>query len=120
MERAAEYLKENTALSNASCWAQIERYVRWPGQACSYKIGELKIKEIRQRAEQELGASLSIPEFHKALLDLGPCPLQLMEDEMNKWIESSKPVESAAHQNMCCHFLFISLLLPVISSIYQL
>lgn len=55
MQRAVEYLMNNTLLSNATCWGQIKRYVSWPGQACSYKIGELKIREIRDEAIAKLG-----------------------------------------------------------------
>ena len=66
----------------------MDRYIVWPGQALSYKIGELKIRELRTLAERSLGERFSIRTFHNALLDDGPLPLALLEERVRKWIAS--------------------------------
>jgi uncharacterized protein (DUF885 family) len=62
----------------------------YPGQALSYKIGQLKIRELRTKAEKELGDKFDIKEFHNQVLETGSIPLKLLEDKINAWIESSK------------------------------
>jgi uncharacterized protein (DUF885 family) len=62
----------------------------WPGQALAYKLGEIKIRAIRQQAEQALGDNFDVRRFHNALLDDGPMPLDLLQAQMDKWIAAEK------------------------------
>jgi uncharacterized protein (DUF885 family) len=64
----------------------VDRYIVWPGQALAYKVGELKIKELRARAEQRLGKAFDVRRFHNALLDNGPLPLEMLDKEIDRWI----------------------------------
>jgi uncharacterized protein (DUF885 family) len=88
---AIDYFIKNSPKSRASIEAEVERYMALPGQALSYKIGQLKIIELRKKAEKELGDKFDIKEFHNILLEQGCIPLQLLEEKINRWItEKSK------------------------------
>jgi uncharacterized protein (DUF885 family) len=94
-QQAIDFMLENTAKSENDIVVEVDRYIVWPGQALAYKVGELKIKEIRATAEKQLGADFNIRTFHNALLDDGSLPLDLLETKMNAWIKShSKPAGS--------------------------
>ena len=80
-EKAIQYSLDNEAEGEASITAEIERYMAIPGQALSYKIGQLKIRELRARAESELGDSFDIKAFHNEILDSGSLPLALLEEK---------------------------------------
>ncbi|WP_405569658.1 DUF885 domain-containing protein [Winogradskyella sp. Asnod2-B02-A] len=88
-EKAIEYSLENEAESEASITSEIERYMAMPGQALSYKIGQLKIRELRAKAEQELGDAFDIREFHAQVLETGCIPLALLEKKIDAWITKS-------------------------------
>lgn len=92
-------LKENTSLPLTSIEREVDRYIGWPGQALAYKIGEMKISEIREHAEKELGPHFDIRKFHDALLDDGPLPLSILEDQMTKWIAAQKLPGPSGAQN---------------------
>ena len=64
-----DYMKKKTGMSDTEVRVEIERYIVWPGQACSYKVGMLKILELREKAKQELGENFDIRDFHSAVLD---------------------------------------------------
>jgi uncharacterized protein (DUF885 family) len=85
-EQAIQYSLDNEAESEASIVSEIERYMANPGQALSYKIGQLKIRELRTRAEKAKGDKFNIKEFHNIVLGTGCVPLQLLEDKIERWI----------------------------------
>lgn len=89
-EQAIQYCLENEAESEAGIISEIERYMANPGQALAYKIGQLKILELRKKAEKELGDKFNIGEFHDQVLETGCVPLQLLENKINNWISNSK------------------------------
>lgn len=89
-EKAIAYCLENEAESEAGITSEIERYMANPGQALSYKIGQLKIRELRDKATQELGDDFDIREFHKEVLETGCIPLALLESKIDGWIAKSK------------------------------
>lgn len=89
-QQAVDYLAANSALSISSVEGQIDRYITWPAQALSYKIGELKIRELRQYAEQELGEKFDIRLFHDQMLANGSLPLALLEELLHEWVVQQK------------------------------
>jgi len=86
-EQALALLRDNTALSEHEITTEVDRYISWPGQALSYKLGELKIRDLRARAEQQLGARFDIRRFHDAVLSLGSVPLPILEQQINLYID---------------------------------
>jgi uncharacterized protein (DUF885 family) len=86
-EQAIQYSLENEAEPEASIISEIERYMANPGQALSYKIGQLKIRELRTKAETALGKNFDIREFHKQVLNTGCVPLAILEKQIDGWIE---------------------------------
>lgn len=89
-EQAIQYSLDNEAESETSITSEVERYMAIPGQALSYKIGQLKIIELRHKAEKELGAKFDIKKFHAMVLESGVMPLALLEKKIDSWIKSSK------------------------------
>lgn len=86
-EQVINYMAENTALSIHEINTETDRYISWPGQALSYKIGEIKIRELRKKAEIELGSSFDIREFHEVVLEQGTVTLSILENRVNNYIE---------------------------------
>jgi uncharacterized protein (DUF885 family) len=86
-ERAQNFLADNSALSLHNVRTEVDRYISWPGQALAYKMGELKILELRARAEQELGDKFDIRDFHDAILMTGGVTLDILELEIERFIE---------------------------------
>lgn len=89
-EQAIAYSLANEAESEASIIAEIERYMAIPGQALSYKIGQLKIMELRKKAAKEMGKRFDIKKFHQIVLESGVMPLALLEQKVQRWIDTSK------------------------------
>lgn len=89
-EQAIKYSLDNEAESEASITSEIERYMAIPGQALSYKIGQLKIMELRKKAQQQLKDKFDIKVFHQKVLESGVMPLALLENKINNWIETGK------------------------------
>jgi uncharacterized protein (DUF885 family) len=89
-QQAIDYLAENTALSMADVIGQIDRYISWPAQALSYKIGEIKIRQLRAKAEQALGNKFDIRAFHDQMLKNGSLPMALLEELTMDWIKQQK------------------------------
>ena len=88
-QQALDYLGDNTSLSQANIRAEVDRYISWPGQALAYKLGEMKILELRARAETELDDRFDIREFHDVVLGQGALPLDLLERVVNQYIEEA-------------------------------
>ncbi|HTV03008.1 MAG TPA: DUF885 domain-containing protein [Luteitalea sp.] len=86
-QQSIDYLATNTALSLHECTTETDRYIAWPGQALSYKIGELKIRELRARAEQALGTKFDRRRFHDAVLANGSVPLPVLEQQIDTFIK---------------------------------
>lgn len=89
-QQMLDYMAENTALSMHEVTTETDRYISWPGQALSYKIGEIKIRELRNRAEENLGEKFDIREFHEIILEEGTVTLSIMERRVNAYIERAK------------------------------
>lgn len=89
-DQALAYLRENTALSEHEVTTEVDRYISWPGQALSYKLGEIVMMRLRREAEAELGEKFDVRRFHDALLAPGSIPLPLLEEEIRAFIASEK------------------------------
>lgn len=89
-QRAIDFMTDNTALSEANIEAEVNRYISWPGQALAYKMGELKIRELRKKANSELGNKFDLREFHDVVLGQGAVPLDILEAQVNRWIKTKK------------------------------
>jgi uncharacterized protein (DUF885 family) len=88
--QAIAFMTDNSALSAANIEAEVNRYISWPGQALGYKIGEIKIRELRAKAEAGLGTKFDIRRFHDAVLLQGAVPLEVLERQIDDWIASEK------------------------------
>ena len=97
-EEVVDYMARNTALSLHEINTETDRYIAWPGQAISYKIGELKIRELRALAEKELGEAFDIREFHEVILSQGTVTLPILEKRIKDYISTKQAVEAASKQ----------------------
>ena len=89
-EQVVNYMSSHTALSLHEVNTETDRYISWPGQALSYKIGELKIRQLRQKAEKELGSKFNIRDFHEIILEQGTVTLSILEKRVNDYIKKLK------------------------------
>jgi len=89
-EDAIKYMTDNEPISEQGAVAEIERYMAIPGQALSYKIGQLKISELRKKAEEALGDKFNVALYHDEVLKYGCLPIDVLESIINKWIEEQK------------------------------
>ena len=85
-QQAIDYMATRTALPIHEVTTEVDRYISWPGQALAYKLGEMKIKELRRRAEQKLGTRFDVRDFHDVVLGSGSVPLSVLEANVNAWI----------------------------------
>jgi len=88
--QAIEFMADNTALSMHNIEAEVNRYITWPGQALAYKMGELKIKQLRARAAKALGKDFDLRRFHDAVLENGGVPLMVLDGNIDRWIAAEK------------------------------
>jgi uncharacterized protein (DUF885 family) len=89
-QQVVDYFHEHSAVDETNVQRETDRYIAWPGQALGYKIGQLKLLELRQRAQTQLGAKFDIRKFHDLILDSGALPLDILEASVNDWIASQK------------------------------
>ncbi len=89
-QQAIDYMATRTALPLHEVETEVDRYISWPGQALSYKLGELKIKELRKRAETALGPRFDVRSFHDVVLGSGSVPLNVLEENVDRWIAEQK------------------------------
>jgi uncharacterized protein (DUF885 family) len=89
-EQAVSYMKQHTAEDDAFIESEVDRYIVWPGQATTYKVGQLKILELRARAKAALGDSFELRGFNNAIIDSGPLPLSVVEENIDAWIAAEK------------------------------
>ena len=94
-QKAIDYFMENAPKAENDIVNEIDRYISMPGQALAYKIGELKIKELRERARGEIGEAFDIREFHDAVLLSGAAPLDVLEQNVNHGIATKKAAKTA-------------------------
>lgn len=89
-EQAIGYFRANTALGEADIAAEVDRYIAWPGQALACKVGQLRIRELRRRAEAALGSRFDVRAFHEQVVGGGSLPLAVLESKLDRWIEAQK------------------------------
>ncbi|MCC6593866.1 MAG: DUF885 domain-containing protein, partial [Xanthomonadales bacterium] len=89
-QRAIDYLLERSALSRHEATTEVDRYISWPGQALSYMLGAIRIRELRREAETALGEGFDIRAFHDSVLATGSVPLDLLSEHVHGWIEMER------------------------------
>lgn len=89
-QQAIDYMRANSSLAESDVVAEVERYIAWPAQALSYKVGQLRISALRARAQQRLGARFDLREFHSEVLRDGALPMDVLEAKIDRWIEASR------------------------------
>jgi uncharacterized protein (DUF885 family) len=89
-EQAIEYMLDNSSMAPSDAEAEVERYIAIPGQALGYKIGQLRIRELRNKAQAALGSRFDVREFHSVVLRDGSLPLSVLEAKIDRWIASKK------------------------------
>jgi len=93
-DQAIKFLENNTASSEQDIVSEVDRYIAWPGQALAYKIGELKIRGLRAKAEKRMKRRYDIRKFHDELLDDGALPLDILQAKMTRWTTKATGKES--------------------------
>jgi uncharacterized protein (DUF885 family) len=89
-EQALDYLASNTALSMHEVTTEVDRYISWPAQALSYKLGEYTILQLRAKAEAQLGGEFDVRAFHDFILALGSVPLDVLSEEVARWLDEQQ------------------------------
>ena len=89
-QQMVDFFRQHTAMDEPNIETEVDRYIAWPGQALAYKLGQMKILELRERARQQLGDRFDLRAFHDAVLGDGPLPLDVLEENMDRWIAAQK------------------------------
>jgi len=89
-QKMVDFFHEHTAMDDQNIETEVDRYIAWPAQALSYKMGQMKIMELRGKAHRELGEKFDLRKFHDAVLDQGPLPLDILETKINSWIAATQ------------------------------
>jgi hypothetical protein len=100
--RGVDWMMQHSSMNREQASAEVERYVAYPGQALSYKIGELKIRELRRRAEKSLAGRFDVKAFHDQILDGGSMPLSILEQGVDRWIRERHRFQSRARDSRHC------------------
>jgi uncharacterized protein (DUF885 family) len=87
-QQMVDFFHEHSGMDETNIQSEVDRYIAWPAQALGYKMGQLKILELRDRAQKSLGSKFDIPAFHDVVLDSGPLPLDVLDEQVNAWIRS--------------------------------
>ena len=89
-EQVVDFFRKSGAIDEPLIQSETDRYIAWPAQALSYKLGQLKFRELRERAEKELGPKFDIRAFHDEMIDGGTLPLDMLDARTNRWIAAQK------------------------------
>ncbi|HMG22267.1 MAG TPA: DUF885 domain-containing protein, partial [Kofleriaceae bacterium] len=89
-DQVVQYFHDHSAVDEVEVQSETDRYIAWPGQALGYKIGQLKILELRDRAKKELGAAFDIRAFHDEILGAGALPLDVLDKRIDQWIQAAR------------------------------
>lgn len=93
-DQVVDFMRKSHAIDEPTIQSETDRYISWPAQACSYKLGQLKIRELRARAQQQLGSHFDVRTFHDEILSGGSLPLDLLDARVNRWIEGRMPAHA--------------------------
>jgi uncharacterized protein (DUF885 family) len=88
-EQAIAYMIDNSSLSEPEVVAEVERYIAWPGQATAYKVGQIRIRAMRERAEKALGSKFNVKDFHSQILLDGALPMDVLDAKVDRWIAAT-------------------------------
>lgn len=89
-QQMVEFFKQHTAMDDQNIQTEVDRYISWPGQALSYRLGQQKILELRERARAKLGSRFDVRQFHARVLSLGPVPLDVLDESVTRWIDAQE------------------------------
>jgi uncharacterized protein (DUF885 family) len=86
-----DYFHDHSSVDETNIQSEVDRYIAWPGQALGYKMGQLKLIELRERSQKALGAKFDIRKFHDLVIDSGALPLDVLDTRVDEWIATQKP-----------------------------
>jgi uncharacterized protein (DUF885 family) len=89
-EKAIQYMVDNSSMARSDVEAEVERYIATPAQALGYKIGQIRIREMRNKAEKTLGTKFDLKEFHSQVLSDGALPMDILDEKIDRWIDAKK------------------------------